>query len=294
MKPSLNHVSIMTKEVTRTRDFYQETLGMQEVARFFQAGAFDATFLADGTGSPHFSLEIIGPPFESWMQSLYDMHGPLIDHLAFVVDDVEEWHKSLKRRGVELVLPPTYSLGVRNMCFRDVSGILVEMMAYEDAPPFEALASTCKGAGGFVYTLHHASTTCRDLEAREKFYHDILGMKTVVDVRQEGCIFLGDGALLEDTSRSVPMMEVLGPPGLWEREEAFLARRGPGIDHVSFLVDDVDAAYAAMVAKGIPFEIEPTDFGTNRVAFFKDPNGLYVEIEIPDLVKHLAVYRKTH
>ena len=294
MKPCLDHVSILTTEVETTTAFYREMLGMQLAARFYQAGAFDITFLADGTGSPHFSLEIIGLPFPDWMRSLYDKHGPVIDHLSFVVDNIEEWHKTLKARGAEFVMPPTYSLGVEEMFFRDASGVLVEMMAFEDSPPFEALASRSKGAGGFEYTLHHASVICRDLGATEKFYHDTVGMKTVFDARQEGCIFLGDATLLEEKARSVPMIEVFGPPGLWEREEAFLARRGPGIDHVSFLVDDVDAAYKAMVSKGIQFEIEPVDFGTNRVAFFKDPNGLYVEIEIPDLVKRLAEYRKTH
>ena len=294
MKPSLDHVSILTTEVEKTTAFYREMLGMQLAARFYQAGAFDITFLADGTGSPHFSLEIIGPPFSERMQNLYDTQGPVMDHIAFVVDDVEKWHERLKKRGVEFVMPPTCFLGVKEVCFRDASGILAEVMTFVDAPPFRPLATRAKGAGGFEYTLHHASITCRNLEAMEKFYHDHVGMKTVLDARQEGCIFLADSALLDEKTRSVPLVEVLGPPGLWEREEAFLARRGPGIDHVSFLVDDVDAAYKALVAKGVPFEIEPTDFGTNRVAFFKDPNGLYVEIEIPDLVKQLADYRKTH
>lgn len=294
MKPSFNHVSMLTQEVGKTVAFYQEMLGMQEMARFYQAGAFDITFLADGTGSPHFSLEIIGPPFPEWMQALYDKHGPVLDHLSFVVDDIKEWHKRLKARGVDIVTRPTYSLGVKEMFFRDVSGVLVELMTFEDSPPLEALPSRKKGAGGFEYTLHHTSVTCRDLAAMEKFYHGTLGMKTIVDVRQEGCIFLGDATLVKEKARSVPMIEVLGPPGLWEREEAFLARRGPGIDHASFLVDDVDAAYRAMVEKGVKFEIEPVDFGTNRVAFFKDPNGLYVEIEIPDLVKRLEEYRENH
>ena len=48
----------------------------------------------------------------------------------------------------------------------------------------------------------------------------------------------------------------------------------PGIDHVSFLVDDVDFAYAEAVSRGIKFESAPADQAWGaRAAMVRDPDG---------------------
>ena len=56
--------------------------------------------------------------------------------------------------------------------------------------------------------------------------------------------------------------------------EASLANNPPGLDHISFLVDDVKQSYAECRAKGISFlgEPEDQDWGA-RIAAFKDPDG---------------------
>lgn len=66
------------------------------------------------------------------------------------------------------------------------------------------------------------------------------------------------------------------PPGA-AREPSLLANR-PGVDHISFTVDDVDAAYAELSARGVPFLAEPsTDEAWGiRLAPFRDPeDNLY-------------------
>jgi catechol 2,3-dioxygenase-like lactoylglutathione lyase family enzyme len=56
--------------------------------------------------------------------------------------------------------------------------------------------------------------------------------------------------------------------------EPTLAQNPPGIDHISFLVEDVNQIYSALKAKGIAFLGEPADqdWGA-RLVGLKDPDG---------------------
>jgi catechol 2,3-dioxygenase-like lactoylglutathione lyase family enzyme len=58
------------------------------------------------------------------------------------------------------------------------------------------------------------------------------------------------------------------------RRETTLAQNPPGIDHISFAVDDVDQIYNDLKAKGIQFLSEPADqeWGARMVSL-KDPDG---------------------
>ncbi|HXG23185.1 MAG TPA: VOC family protein, partial [Chthonomonadales bacterium] len=53
-----------------------------------------------------------------------------------------------------------------------------------------------------------------------------------------------------------------------------LAQNPPGIDHISFAVEDVDAIYNDLKAKGVQFQGEPADqeWGA-RLVGLKDPDG---------------------
>ena len=56
--------------------------------------------------------------------------------------------------------------------------------------------------------------------------------------------------------------------------EASLAHTPPGLDHISFLVEDVNQSYAECQARGVAFlgEPEDQDWGA-RIVGFKDPDG---------------------
>lgn len=51
-----------------------------------------------------------------------------------------------------------------------------------------------------------------------------------------------------------------------------------GFLHFGFVVDDVDAASAALAADGVPFVMEPTRFGSLNVSFFEAPSGVRIEL----------------
>jgi glyoxylase I family protein len=47
----------------------------------------------------------------------------------------------------------------------------------------------------------------------------------------------------------------------------------PGIRHLAIAIDDFDAAYAQLQAKGVKFKAEPFSNQGNRLVFFEDADG---------------------
>ena len=58
------------------------------------------------------------------------------------------------------------------------------------------------------------------------------------------------------------------------KRDPSLAQNPPGLDHISFVVEDVDAIYKDLKAKGVVFQGEPADqdWGA-RLVGLKDPDG---------------------
>ena len=54
-----------------------------------------------------------------------------------------------------------------------------------------------------------------------------------------------------------------------------------GVLHFGYVVEDVEAACVDL-AGDVEFIMEPTTFGTLKIAFFRDPNGVRIE-----LIEHL-------
>ena len=53
-----------------------------------------------------------------------------------------------------------------------------------------------------------------------------------------------------------------------------MSHNAPGIDHISFAVDDVDRTYLSAISKGLSFASPPADqeWGA-RAALVRDPDG---------------------
>ncbi len=281
MNLKLHHVNILTSDVEGSIAFYRDKLGMCLAARMYQEGLYDIAFLRDGPASVEFAIELVGPPFVGWMAEMFEKHGPLMDHFSFVTDDVDGWYEKLQASEVEFLMPPTPYLTVKEMYFRDACGAIVEVMEFLD-PNLAVSMPQVSPSSGLEYRLHHISIVCHDIPALEHFYAQELELTTIYEDREDGYIFMADPAvLLAGGDNIAPTIEIMGPPGIEPREEAFLAKYGPGIDHLCFTVNDVDAAYENLSAEGVHFDMEPADNWGTRVAFFKDPNGIDVELILP-------------
>lgn len=119
---SLDHVTIVVKDLAATRNFYVDLLGMREVARphfsfagqWFQAGA---TLI-------HTILEFAGSD-AAGVGGSTNSRG---HHFAFLVDDAYAAARRLERLAVPFVSPPKLRPdGAVQLFIRDPDGHLVEL-----------------------------------------------------------------------------------------------------------------------------------------------------------------------
>jgi len=66
------------------------------------------------------------------------------------------------------------------------------------------------------------------------------------------------------------------PPGKKYWEEYV---EGSELDHLAFWCNDVRASYRKLLANGGTSAIEPWDEGNSTLAFVRDPDGVWIELE---------------
>ena len=107
------------------------------------------------------------------------------------------------------------------------------------------------------------------------FYRDILGMPEVP-------LDDADGARIAGVAAGDSLVELLQSHTPESPIGKFIAKRGPGIHHICFAVDDLDGTLARCAAHGIRL-IDPTPrIGAEgkRIAFLHpaDTNGVLIEL----------------
>ena len=120
----------------------------------------------------------------------------------------------------------------------------------------------------FVYT----GIEVRDLERSIKFYVENLGMK----LRRRSKIAETNGEIAELKSPEGHQLLELN----WYADHDKY-RSGDELDHLAFDVDDVDQALAELRNQGVEVAMEPFDEGEGRLAFVKDPDGIWIELTGP-------------
>jgi catechol 2,3-dioxygenase-like lactoylglutathione lyase family enzyme len=142
--------------------------------------------------------------------------------------------------------------------------------------------------------LHHICLTVSDLDRSVEFYRDLLGM-TFVGQRETEADYVSQqtgypGLRLavasftinptsEEIINLVQYMTQSGQP-------SDQATNRPGNSHVCAFVDDIDAAYRELRAKGVSFQSEPVAItsGPNEggfVVYLHDPDGYTIELFQP-------------
>ncbi len=123
--------------------------------------------------------------------------------------------------------------------------------------------------------IAHLGIAVESLEAILPFYRDVLGMpETPLDD--------ADGARIKAVAAGESLVELLEPEKPDSPIGKFLAKRGPGIHHICFAVDDIDAMLARCKAQGIQLIDETPRIGAEgkRIAFLhpKSTAGVLVEL----------------
>lgn len=128
-----DHVALLVANVERSRHFYTQVLGMQEVPRprnFNFPGAWLQT--------NNFQIHLIGEDVEGRTRQMnpgYEAGELAIGHathFAFEVDDLEEAMRHLHTQGVEIVGGPRpRGDGVLQLYILDPDGYVVELFVWE-------------------------------------------------------------------------------------------------------------------------------------------------------------------
>jgi len=128
--------------------------------------------------------------------------------------------------------------------------------------------------------IDHTGIAVPDIDDSLLFYREVLGLplvhrETVLDQGVEAALLdIGDGHL-----------ELIAPLGPETGVAKFLAKHGPGLHHLAYRVDDIDAALASLSAAGVRLIDQQPRIGIrgSRVAFLHPSaaGGVLTEIVEP-------------
>jgi len=128
-----------------------------------------------------------------------------------------------------------------------------------------------------VLKIDHIGVAVNSLEETLKFYQGILGLELqgieVVEEQKVKVAFLPVGEteveLLESTHAGGPIAK-------------FIEKKGEGIQHIAFRVENIEEAIAELIGKGVKMIDEKPRYGAGgaKIAFChpKSTNGVLVEL----------------
>ena len=123
--------------------------------------------------------------------------------------------------------------------------------------------------------IAHVGVAVPDLDAALPFYRDILGLTPRAPE-------VADGATIISLSLGESDIELLAPRSPESPVAKFLAKRGPGIHHICYRVDDLTAALDRCRAAGYQLVDETPRTGAHgkRIAFVhpKSTAGILLEL----------------
>ena len=125
--------------------------------------------------------------------------------------------------------------------------------------------------------LAHIGIAVRSLEEILPFYRDIIDLPEVP-------LENADGASIVGLAAGEPLVELLEAESPDSPIGRFVAKRGPGIHHICFAVDDLDAALDRCRVAGIRLIDETPRVGAEkkRIAFLHPASTAGVLIELSE------------
>ena len=121
-----------------------------------------------------------------------------------------------------------------------------------------------------TYRFHHIHLICKDLESMISFFIEALEA-TLVERKKFGT---ADGASLDLQGTTVNLRV--------DREDEVMTGDASqarfGYDHIGLQVDDIDTAYEDLKRRGFTFFMPPKDIPGLKIAFFRGPEDIIIEL----------------
>jgi methylmalonyl-CoA/ethylmalonyl-CoA epimerase len=123
--------------------------------------------------------------------------------------------------------------------------------------------------------IAHVGIAVKSIDALLPFYRDVLGLP-------DAPLDDSDGAHIAGLAAGDSLVELLEPQDAGSPIAKFLEKRGPGIHHICFTVDDLDATLARCRQAGVMLIDETPRMGAEgkRIAFLhpKSTGGILIEL----------------
>jgi catechol 2,3-dioxygenase-like lactoylglutathione lyase family enzyme len=124
-----------------------------------------------------------------------------------------------------------------------------------------------------AYRFHHLHIICKDLEKMIAFFTEVLGA-TLVTRQKFGT---ADGASLDLQGVTVNL-RVSRPD---EQMLGDASQLRYGYDHIGLEVEDLQNVFKDLTARGFSFLVPPTEIPHLKIAFFKGPEDITIELVQP-------------
>jgi catechol 2,3-dioxygenase-like lactoylglutathione lyase family enzyme len=121
-----------------------------------------------------------------------------------------------------------------------------------------------------TFRFHHVHILCKDLEKMIGFFTEALEAHLV----RRKKFGTADGASLDLQGTTVNLRVARSD----ERVEGDASRTVYGYNHIGLEVDDIEAAHTDLSGRGYSFFMPPTDIPDLRIAFFRGPEEIVIEL----------------
>ncbi len=131
-----------------------------------------------------------------------------------------------------------------------------------------------------IKNIDHIGIMTNDLQKSVRFYTDVLGFSIIMKMELEEAGL--SAVFIQKDGSKIELMEYRGKIAPKRSKCVEISTGGSSIpinDHITFSLDDMEDTVAELKEKGVVFDLEPVQLeGGMKLAFFKDPNGLLIEL----------------
>lgn len=125
---------------------------------------------------------------------------------------------------------------------------------------------------GKVIRFAYTGIRVRNLDRSLRFYKNVIGMRELLRGRMKA-----GGVFVQLRSpKSKQLLELNYYPAKAKYYETFDS--GSELDHLAFWTEDVDKRFRELTSKGAKKAISPFSEDGYRLAFIKDPDGIWIEL----------------
>jgi catechol 2,3-dioxygenase-like lactoylglutathione lyase family enzyme len=120
------------------------------------------------------------------------------------------------------------------------------------------------------FRFHHVHIICKDLEKMIAFFTGSLG----ADLVKRKKFGNADGASLDLLGTTINLRIARAD----EKMEGDASRPVYGYNHIGLEVEDIEVAFSDLSAQGYSFFMPPTNIPELRIAFFRGPEDIVIEL----------------